>query len=72
MDALGHPGAKGIIHEAMPRNTGQSREPRADDSQVEMRSGTRAGMARVGRAVVHQFEFQRREARDQRLRQFIT
>jgi hypothetical protein len=52
--ALGHPGAKGIIHEAMARNSGQSRESGADDAQVEVGAGARAGVARVGGAVVHQ------------------
>src|ERR1700761_9427821 len=56
MNALGHPGAKGIIHEAMSGNSGQSRESGADDAQVEMRAGARARVARVRGAVVLQLE----------------
>src|SRR3954465_6855908 len=59
MDAVGHPGAEGIIHEAMARNAAQSGEPDAHDPEVEMRAFAGARVSRVGRAVVHQLELGR-------------
>ena len=70
--ALGHPGAKGIIHEAMAGNSGHSRESGADDAQIEVGAGARAGVARVGGAVVHQFERDGLELRGQRLRHGVV